>query len=393
MEKSKYFLSIDLGSEYIKLLIFEKEQNNKEVKPLKHIFRKITESELNNNHPIRCVKQSLKEALDEFNLPELNEVYVSINNENIVSQTLHNKLNFIEENIINEDVLKELTEESFDSIGKNNELIYLRTNKYILDDKIDVTNPLLMEAKSIEVENFIVKIDEKYLDQIDEILEYSGIRANSIIPGIVAQSEALLNNLDKNYGTLIIDLGYKTCDVILYENGNINLCFSLNIGISDFIDTISHIFHLKYSDAYYIFKENINLNDIESEKPISYIDIYGSKRIITSNVLNKIIEDLIRQTFLNIFNIFESKNKKINSIILSGGISNIQGIKQITSKVFNTNKVRIGKINDKLSGLTDNKWATCFGMMYISSNEEKTKKNDIYNIIYNIKLFIDKILK
>lgn len=393
MEKSKYFLSIDLGSEYIKLLIFEKEQNSKEVKPVKHIFRKIAESDLNNNHPIRCIKKSLKEALDDFNLPELNEIYVSINNENIVSQTIHNELNFIEEHAIDENDLQELTEESFNSIGKNNELIYLRTNKYTIDNKIDVTNPLLMEAKKLKVENFIVKIEEKYLDQIDEILDYSSIRANSIIPGIVAQGEALLNNLDKNYGTLILDLGYKTCDVILYENGNIVLCFTLNIGTSDYIDTLSHIFHLKYSDAYYIFKENVNLNDIESEKPISYIDIYGSKRVISSNILNKIIEDLIRQTYLNILNIFERKSHKINSVILSGGISNIQGIKQITSKVFNTNKVRIGKINDKLTGLSDNKWATCFGMMYISSNEEKTKKNDIYNIIYNIKLFIDKILK
>ena len=239
MDKNKYYLSADMGSEYIKLILFENDLINKEIKPAKPLIRKVEESELNSQHPNRCIKETLKQMVEDMKLPQLEEVYVSINNQNIVSDTIINTFTFDKPTVISKEILQQLGKQTQAKTDKNEELIYIRNNKYVIDGKMDVINPLLMEAKSIESEVFIVKIKKEYLEEIDEIFDYCGLKVNSIIPGIVAQGEILLTAQEKSLGACLIDVGYTTTDVICYNNSNISICFSLNLGISDFIESIA----------------------------------------------------------------------------------------------------------------------------------------------------------
>ena len=394
MEKNKYFLSCDIGSEYIKLILFEYDNSAKGFKPVKHIIRKVIESDLNNRHPERCIEETFKEAANDLQTDIKDNIFVNINNQNIISQTVLNKIDFDRPFVINENTLKDLNEIVFNSVDKHEEIIYLRTNKYIIDKKTTVSNPLLIEAKTLEVENFLVKTDTRYLDDIENILESASLSATSIIPGVIAQGEILLSTAEKNLGAALLDIGYSTTDVVIYEGGNINLAFTLNIGIGDFIESISQILHLKYKDAYYIYKEYANLSEKNSETPISFIDIYGAKKVVLVGFLNKIIEDLLGQLLIKVRSIFTNKNIKCNAITLSGGISNLVGIRGLVSNIFSISKVKIGKLNEcKSVELSDNKWATCFGMMHIATDEIKPKPTDIYNIFYKIKTFIENLLK
>lgn len=394
MDKSKYYLSADMGSEYIKLILFENDLINKEIKPTKPFIRKVEESELNSQHPNRCIKETLKQMVEEMKLPQLEEIYVSINNQNIISDTIINTFTFDKPTVISKEILQQLGKQTQAKTEKNEELIYIRNNKYIIDGKMDVINPLLMEAKSIKSEVFIVKIKKEYLDEIDEIFDYCGLKVNSIIPGIVAQGEILLTAQEKSLGACLIDVGYTTTDVICYNNSNISVCFSLNLGISDFIESICSILKVKYKDAYYMFMENANLLQVYSESSVPYLNMFGEKEAISLGCLNKIIEDLIKQLFRTVNEIFRTNNLNIHAFTLSGGLTNIQGIKNTISQSFNIHRIKIGKINDiKLADLANNKWATCFGMMQISTDNVKPKSNQIYNIIYNIKTFLDNILK
>ena len=394
LESGKYFLSIDIGSEYIKLIAFENDKVDKEIKPVKHLIRKVEESELNNHHPERCIINSFKEAYKEIGIENFENTFVNINNDKLISQTFHSREDFDRPVIINESILKNINENILSKISQNEEVIYLRTNKYIIDNKLEVIDPLLMEAKSIEVENFLVKIEKKYLDNIENILSSCNLSATSIIPGSVAQGEILLTSQEKNLGSCLIDIGYSTTDVVCYEGGNIILCWTLNMGIGDFIEALSSLLYLKYKDTYYIFKDNANLLQTESQAPISFIDIYGAKSVITVGFFNKILEDLIKQLFVTLRNIFERNNIKIHAITLSGGLSHLQGIKGLANRVFNLHRVKVGKLNDtKSPELANNKWATCFGMIHIASNDIETPKIDIYNLLYQIKSFIEKLLK
>ncbi|MBQ0106051.1 MAG: ethanolamine ammonia-lyase reactivating factor EutA, partial [Armatimonadetes bacterium] len=366
---------------------------SKELNPYKHIIRKVNEADLNNTHPERCIKATFKSAVADMKLPSnIDKVYVSVNNEHIVSVTEKMHEVFDKKTIISESIINDLNNISLD---KNEAIIYLDTNKYVIDNKTEVINPLLMEANSIEAHNFVVKIDDQYLDIIDEILDEAGLKAEYIFPGSVAQAEVILSSQEKNLGSALIDIGYSTTDVAVYENGKANLCFSLNLGIGDIIEALSRYLELKYKDAYYIFKEYANLMQTESQSQISYIDIYGDKKMIDAGILNKIIEDIFKQIFKTLNDIFKNNNRKIHALAFSGGITHIQGIRNLANQCFDANRVRISKQIENKTELSENKWSTCFGLIVLAkiNNINKQKSFDILSIFYNIKNFIEKILK
>ena len=394
LESGNKYLSADIGSEYIKLIVFENDKVTKEIKPVKHLIRKVEESDLNNHHPERCISKTFKEAFEALEIGTPENTFVNINNDKLISQTFHSREEFERPVVINAPILKNINENILSKLSQSEEVIYLRTNKYIIDNKLEVTDPLLMEAKSIEAEDFLVKIDKRYLDNIENILSECGLSATSIIPGAVAQGEILLTSQEKNLGSCLIDIGYSTTDVVCYTSGNITLCFTLNMGIGDFIEALSALLHLRYKDAYYIYKENANLLQVDSQAPVSFIDIYGAKSVVTVGFLNKILEDLIKQLFVTLRTIFENNSIKVHAITLSGGLSHLQGIKNLANRVWGLHRVKIGKINEtKSPDLMGNKWATCFGMMHIASDDIEPPKFDIYGILFNIKSFVENLLK
>jgi len=397
VEKNKYFLALDIGAEYIRAILSEVDFINKETRIVSNVCEQIIDSDTSNiyndNYTSVTLKNVLKKIKQKVNIED---VYVNISDEHVISETINSTIVFERTSKITPQILEQLNEISTNSINKKEEIIYLRTNKYIIDKKMNITDPLNMEASSIEAENFIVRIESRYLDQIDSLLASVNLKATSIIPNSIAAGEALITAQERNLGSVVIDVGYKTTDIATFSNGNITLAFTLSIGISDFIDMLSKVLKITYKDAYYIYKNHTNLLKTTSDAPIVYKDLNGNTCKVPIGVVNKIVEDLIKQLFDTIKTILEKNidNKKIHSIVISGGISKISGIKNILIPILDISRIKTGRVIetfDKSPELFDNTWAICLGMVNISQIEIDENNKEIFNIIYKIKTFFENI--
>lgn len=172
----------------------------------------------------------------------------------------------------------------------------------------------------------------------DKISNYSNVvnQANKSLEAIEVDVFALQNAAEINYPEVInsntvaiVNLGANITNVIIIEKGNPQLFRDLSIGGSFFTENLSKDLSIGFDEAEKLIK-GLPVKDIQTEQLQTVLDM---------NVQNLLEE--IEKTF-SFYEAGETKAKKIDYILLSGGLSKLSGLANsfqqkfhIRSEIFN----------------------------------------------------------
>ena len=100
----------------------------------------------------------------------------------------------------------------------------------LVDENMEVDNPLGMEGKRLEVGLHILALPKSQLTHFTKATNQAGLSVEKIVLQTLASADGVLNPEDKEFGTIFVEIGACTTTGIVFQKGKIQHSFSIPAG-------------------------------------------------------------------------------------------------------------------------------------------------------------------
>lgn len=272
-------------------------------------------------------------------------------------------------------------------VSDDKEKLHVVPQNYIVDGVSGIREPIHRMGTRLEAEVHIVTVSKSIIQNLRSCIS----RADYILDGVMlktlAQTQSICHSDEMELGSILIDLGAGTTDVlVLYKGAPISTA-SIPVGGNHVTNDISLVMGISSSAA-----EEIKIRsgccwgpniDPENEEEVVLPGVGGRPPEVTSQAqICEIIQARMEQIF-RMARAAVAKNTKDSikelsgNIILTGGGANMDGVVELAQNVFKTSSVRIG-YPDSLGGIEEDyrkpDFATVIGL--VVANKTLLQKND-----------------
>lgn len=238
-------------------------------------------------------------------------------------------------------------------IPPNREIIQVFAKNYRLDGQDNIKDPVGMQGVRLEVDTHIVTAATPNLRNLDSVLDKAHVVASHHTVTSLAAAEAVLNRQQKESGTLLLDIGAGTTNLVVIEDGEvqhvavipvggINVTNDLAIGLKTDLDIAEQV---KIKHATLEKKPLKTFVRVEHEGKAHQFD--GAEiQMITEARIDELLE-LVDKELKKIH-----KSRKLpGGVVIVGGSANLPGIAEFTKDRLEL-AARVGKLQP-LNGLVD----------------------------------------
>lgn len=254
-------------------------------------------------------------------------------------------------------------------IPTNREIIQVFAKNYRLDGQDNIKDPVGMRGIRLEVDTHIVTASTPNLRNLELVLEKSHVTANHYTVSSLAAAEAVLNRQQKESGTLLLDIGAGTTNMVVIEDGEVqhvavipvggmHVTNDLAIGLKTDLD-IAELVKVKYATL--------------EKKPLkTFVRVehdgkaYQFDGTEVQMIAEARIEELLELVDKELKKIQRSR-KLPGGIVLVGGTAKLPGIAEFTKDKLEL-AARVGKLqplNGLVDTVQDSSYATAVGMMLL----------------------------
>ncbi len=226
-------------------------------------------------------------------------------------------------------------------------VIHALPRSYVLDRQAGIRYPLGMHTKYLEVESNIISARTPLTRNLVSAIERAGLRVDALVLEPIASAEAVLTEDEKYEGTVLVDIGGGTSDIVIYKRGVVEHVAVIPIGGFQFTNDISVTFNVTMDAA-----ESAKL-EYGNTEPITYSAIDsvslpqqgrgGMRRIALRDISQLVRERATEVVRMIRLKIQESgiEDTSACSIVLTGGSSKLPGLDSVVIRNL-TDRIRIG---------------------------------------------------
>lgn len=261
-------------------------------------------------------------------------VYVNVNGANIKSCLSKGVAGVAraDSEIRRDDVDKAIQASRAVNLSSNYIVIHNITREYFVDGIGGIQDPLGMTGTRLEVNSLVVGAFSPIVNDLTRCLERNGVTLNGVVFGPLAASQAILSKQQKDLGVLLIDIGFGTSGLTIYEENKILKTLVLPIGSGNITNDIAIGLRISVGAAEkaklgYGFavarevprREVFSLEEFDS-------NIRGE---ISKHFVSEIIEARLAEIFEIVNNEIKSLDHKVDlpaGVVLTGGGANLPGV-------------------------------------------------------------------
>ncbi|HVX47755.1 MAG TPA: cell division protein FtsA [Candidatus Saccharimonadales bacterium] len=281
-----------------------------------------------------------------------------INSEGVIAISTANR------EITPEDRLRVEEAATIVSLPANREIVQFFAKNYSLDGQRNIKDPVGMHGVRLEVDAHIVTAASPNLRSLDQVLEKAEIRATHHTVSGLAAAEAVLTRQQREAGTLLLDIGAGTTNLIVFEDGEVQHVSVLPIGGQHITNDLAIGLKTDIDIAEKVKLEHASLKAGAADK----------KSTATLRLGNKMhhfdFEEIIMVTEARVDELLEHVDKELHKIkragklpggvVLTGGTSNLPGLDEFAREKLQL-PARVGRLRD-IGGLAD----TVEGQSYVT---------------------------
>jgi cell division protein FtsA len=293
----------------------------------------------------------------------IDEVYISFSaasTKNIISKGAVN----IPNGIITEKEINQVMQMAHynANIVPDYEAIHVFPISFKVDDG-EFSNPLNMNASRLEVNVYIVTAKKTAITNVKSALKVAGIENSTFVLHGYAASLATMNDEQKKFGVAVIDMGSSTSDLIIYKGNSIIYSDFLPVGSLSVTNDLSIMLHtpplaaetvkIKYGSLL-----PIDENDENSIKKVQ-VPLIGNEletKEVSIDMIQTIIHARVEETLIFLANKLKSSgliDKLGTGIILTGGMSKLEGIEELASMIFGNIPIKVTNPKNIKNGYLD----------------------------------------
>jgi len=408
MAKINIITGLDIGTSKIRVAIATLKE--KEEKPVVVGMGEVSSSGMRKGVivDIEEVTENIKKAIEQAELSSgipINHAYVSIGGSHI--NIKENKglvaVSRADQEVSEEDITRVIDSASAISLPSNREIIHVIPRDFKLDEERDIQVPLGMTGARLEVNTLIIDGLTPYIKNLIKCVSNLGIKIDGIVLNVLAASQSVLSNRQKELGVLVLDLGGGTSGMAAYEEGKLLYAQILPVGSSHITNDIAIGLRTTIDLAEKIKLQHGSALPSEIKKKeiidLSKID-EKEKGIINRREVAKIIEARVQE----IFDLVNKELKKIGKqkllpagVVLVGEGSTMSGIIDLAKKELGL-PVQLGfpiQVHSAVEEISDPAFATVTGLIIwaLQSKEGNERKSNLFPRVSSTSGTVNKIKK
>src|SRR3990167_10247459 len=236
-QTSSHFVGIDIGTSMVRCIIGMLDENNENEKPsiighgsaVNNGMRKGVVTHIDDVS--EAIQQAINEA-ERVSGVRVNSPTVNINGAHVLGTNSKGviAISGINREITSEDRQRVEESATIVKLPPNREIIQVFAKNYRLDGQDNIKDPVGMQGVRLEVDTHIVTAATPSLRNLDLALEKAHITPSHHTVSSLAAAEVVLSRQQKESGTVLIDIGAGTTNLVVLEDGEVQHVAVLPIG-------------------------------------------------------------------------------------------------------------------------------------------------------------------
>lgn len=254
------------------------------------------------------------------------------------------------------------------SMPPNREIVQFFAKNYSLDGQHNIKDPVGMQGIRLEVDAHIVTAATPNLRNLDGALDKAHVQINNHTVSSLAAAEAVLTRQQKEAGTIVLDIGAGTTNIIVVEDGEVqhaavlpiggtNITNDLAIGLKTDLD-IAEAVKLQHASLKEEKKTTATVKVGDSSHAFDFADI----QMITEARVEELLEYVEKELHK-----IRRAGKLPGGVVIVGGTAKLPGLAEFAKHKLQL-PARIGKLQN-VGGLVDtvedSAYCTVVGLMLL----------------------------
>jgi cell division protein FtsA len=221
---------------------------------------------------------------------------------------------------------------------QNYEILHVIPKSFTVDGQRGIKDPIGMTGVRLEVDTQIIQGLSSQIKNLTKAVYRPGINIEDLVLSILATSEAVLTNRQKELGVIVVNIGGATTSLAIFEEGDIvhtavlpvgsdHITSDIAIGLRIDIDMAERI-KLEYGTAF--------SGDIAKKEEVDIGELDGKEVNLVSR---KYIAEITEARIEEIFDKVDHELKKIDrsgklpaGVVFTGGGSRLDGLVEAARK-------------------------------------------------------------
>ncbi len=285
---------------------------------------------------------------------KIDEVYLGVSGSHIKAQSSSSVVAVKNKEISMSDVRRVIDGAKTGVASPERYILHIIPQEFIVDGQEGIRDPLGIVGTRLEAKVYIITGLMACVQNMMKSCQKSGLRVKDIILEPIASSRAVLYPEEMELGVALIDIGGKTTNIAVFNNGSIRYISSLNIGGAHITNDIALGLRTSLKNAEHIKLKYGCAPSLIEEKNIEVKDIgKDTSHTVSQHLLTQIVEARVEEICLMI----KEELKKAEEhtlgagLVITGGSSQLIGLPEIAEEIFGM-PVRIGNPHN-ISGLKE----------------------------------------
>lgn len=248
---SRYVTAIDIGTSKLAVIVGEKTSTgikiigySEAVLPTDAVRRGEI---MNPMKVISVIKATIQKVLEQVHtLPDtehysISNVYANISGQSLrcCTESLRRNRPDPDQMITPDEIGSMLDEMYLTNVGESEKTLHVVPQYYNVDEFIDVGDPVGMIGKEISGDYRLLVGSAGTVKKSGQTIAMSGLSSRKFILSPIAAASALLTDDEKELGTVLVDIGAGTTDVLIYHGNIIRHAAVIPFGGNSISDDIS----------------------------------------------------------------------------------------------------------------------------------------------------------
>jgi cell division protein FtsA len=356
MAKIKIVTALDIGSSSIKMLSVSRKGGEENIEilsqrqePSAGIRKGVVIDPAKTGEIISLLSAKTKEDCEK----RISSVYATIGGSHIscVSSRGLVSVSRADQKISQEDVERVLQAAQTFSLSSNKEVMEIFPKYFSVDGESGVKEPIGMQGVRLEADISAVCGFSPYIRNSSQAIAISGLQAEEFLPSILASSEAVLSQKEKELGVCTLDLGAGTTGMSVFEEGVLshlaifpvgsgNITNDIAICLKADIDTAEKI-KIEFGSCKISLQNTKKVGKLAKKIRVEPVSDSGFDLKEAITFTKKSLTDIIEARVSEIFSIVNKELKNISKhkllpagIVLTGGGAKLPGIKDLAKREF-----------------------------------------------------------
>lgn len=338
---SHFVVGLDIGTSSVKAVVLERQGKKIAVR---HVIKESSSGlrkgavyDLSESVPI------VAKVLDEvrhISKPAAKNLYVNIGTP---QAKVHNSrgivaVSRVDNEIYQDDIERVVKASQAVNLAPNRMVIHTLTREFVVDGVPDIANPLGLSGSRLEVQSMVIEAFAPHVKTLMKLVEMAGGEIAGLVFTALASARSVLTKKQKELGAVIVDIGFGTTGVAIYEEHKLLGVQNFPVGAGNITNDIAVGLRIPIAAA-----ESVKLHyGSASPRDVSSKDVIDLSKFVTDakgSVSRRFVAEIIESRLAEIFEFVNNELKLAGKagrlaggVVLAGGGAKIPGLADLAKQ-------------------------------------------------------------